>query len=263
MKNKKRWGQNFLIDETLAAEIVDSAKIGKEDIVLEIGPGSGILTQLLLERAGKVVVLEIDPDLCGPLQNKFSQFLNFKLIQGDAVKFDFGKIGSCFKVISNLPYYAATHILKRLIGYGSRINSMTVMMQKEVVDRLVARPGKKEYSSLSVFIQYYCDLERILEVSKNSFFPVPKIDSSVVCLKPLRIPKVEVSNEKIFFKIVYASFLHKRKMLKNNLKEWKIFFKNENEIIHVGGIDLNRRGETLSLSDFATISNHIYDVEGI
>lgn len=261
MKKRQKWGQNFLIDESLSAEIVDSAEIGEDDLVLEIGPGAGILTQLLLERAGKVVALEIDPDLCEPLQKKFGEFSNFQLIQGDALKFDFGKIGSRFKTVSNLPYYAATHILKRLIRYGSRIESMTVMLQKEVVDRLVAEPGRKEYSSLSVFVQYHCDIERILEVPKTSFSPIPKIDSSVICLKPLATPKVQVSDEKTFFKVVHAAFLHKRKMLKNNLKEWERFYKSQNEVIHVEGIDLNRRGETLSLSDFATISNYIHDIE--
>jgi 16S rRNA (adenine1518-N6/adenine1519-N6)-dimethyltransferase len=261
MKKRPKWGQNFLVDESLSAEIIESAEIGEDDLVLEIGPGAGILTELLLDRAGKVVALEIDPDLCRPLQKRFSGFSNFELIQGDALKFDFGQIGSRFKTVSNLPYYAATHILKRLIRYGSRIESMTVMLQKEVVDRLVAEPCKKEYSSLSVFIQYYCDVERILEVPKTSFSPIPKIDSSVICLKPLETPKVQVLDEKTFFKIVHASFLHKRKMLKNNLQEWKHFFKNEKEVIHVEGIDLNRRGETLSLSDFALISNYIYEAE--
>ncbi len=263
MKKRQKWGQNFLIDESLADEIIDSAEIGKEDLVLEIGPGAGILTGLLLERAGKVVALEIDPDLCESLQKKFGTMPNFQLIQGDALKFDFGKIGSQFKTISNLPYYAATHILKRLIRYGSRVESMTVMLQKEVVDRLVAAPGKKEYSSLSVFVQYHCDVERILEVPKSAFFPVPKIDSSVISLKPLETPKVKVSNEKTFFKVVHAAFLHKRKMLKNNLKEWQRFFKVDKEVIHVEGIDLNRRGETLSLKDFAVISNYIHDIEGM
>ncbi len=261
MKKRQKWGQNFLIDESLAAEIIDSVEIGKEDLILEIGPGTGILTQLLLEKAGKVVALEIDPDLCDPLQKKFGAMPNFELVQGDALKFDFSKIGSQFKTVSNLPYYAATHILKRLIRYGSRVESMTVMLQKEVVDRLVAEPGKKEYSSLSVFVQYHCDVERILEVPKTAFSPIPKIDSSVICLKPLTAPKVQVSNEKTFFKIVHAAFLHKRKMLKNNLKEWQRFFKIEKELIHVEGIDLNRRGETLSLNDFAVISNYIHDIE--
>ncbi len=261
MKKKQKWGQNFLTDESIAVEIVDSADIGEDDIVLEIGPGAGILTQLLIARAKKVIALEIDPDLCRPLQKRFGENSNFQLIQGDALKFDFSQVGSHFKVVSNLPYYAATHILKRLIRYGSRIGSMTVMLQKEVVDRLVAEPSNKEYSSLSVFVQYHCDAERILEVPKFSFSPTPKIDSSVVCLKPLDFPKVQVSSEKTFFKVVHAAFLHKRKMLKNNLKEWKPLFKNEKEITHVEGIDLNRRGETLSLNDFAVISNYFHQVE--
>ena len=134
---------------------------------------------------------------------------------------------------------------------------MTVMLQKEVVDRLTAQPGEKEYGSLSVFIQYYCKLERILEVKKECFSPPPKIDSSVIRLTPLPQPKVVVIDENIFFKIVHAAFLHKRKMLKSNLKEWQKQFKTEGGKIKLAEIDLSRRGETLSLQDFASISNHI------
>ena len=138
------------------------------------------------------------------------------------MKYDYGTLGTGYQVVSNLPYYAATHILKRLIHYRSHITRKTVMLQKEVVDRLTAQPGTRDYGSLSVFMQFHCEVERLLEVGKDAFSPKPKIDSSVVTLTPLAQPKVKVDNLKTFFNIVNAAFLHKRKMLKNNLKGWEI-----------------------------------------
>lgn len=255
---KRPLGQNFLKDPSIAKEIVRLAKISPENPVLEIGPGKGILTQYLLESANPLTALEIDHKLCGELQQKFTDKKNFRLIEADAAKFDYSSIGSRFKVVSNLPYYAATHIVKRLIDYRSRIMDMTVMLQKEVVDRLVAHPGQKEYGSLTVFIQFHCQVERLMEIDKTSFSPPPKIDSSLIRLTPLPAPEVHVEDQKTFFKVVNAAFLHKRKMLKNNLKDWQNQFQLENDQMRLAGIDLSRRGETLSLEDFATLSNHIH-----
>ena len=255
---KRPLGQNFLIDCEAAREIVLQADINPEDPVLEIGPGKGILTEFLLEKTGALTALEVDSKLCTALDARFGSNPGFKLLEADALKFDFGRIGPRFKVVANLPYYAATHILKRLIYFQSHVIDMTVMLQKEVVDRLVAEPGQKEYGSLSVFVQYHNEVRRVLEVGREAFSPPPKIDSSVVKLIPLQIPKVDVKNETIFFKIVHAAFLHKRKMLKNNLKGWENQFLKENGKIHMAGIDLSQRGETLSLEDFATLSNFVH-----
>ena len=255
---KRPLGQNFLKDPSIAQEIVRLAKISSEDPVLEIGPGKGILTQYLLESANSLIALEIDNKLCDELQQRFAGKNNFRLIEADATKFDYGSIEPRVKVVANLPYYAATHIVKRLIDYRSRIADMTVMLQKEVVDRLVARPGQKEYGSLSVFIQFHCQVERLLEIDKTSFSPPPKIDSSLVRLTPLPAPQVQVQDQKTFFKVVNAAFFHKRKMLKNNLKVWQNQFKQKSGKSLLAGIDLSRRGETLSLEDFATLSNHIH-----
>ena len=257
MKKKRKLGQNFLTDPEIATEILNISNITSNDLVLEIGPGRGILTEGLIRRAKELTVLEIDPVLCSGLKKRFDIFPSFHLIETDASKFDYSYLGPRYKVVSNLPYYAATHILKRLIHYRTRISDMTVMLQKEVVDRLTAQPGQKEYGSLSVFIQYYCKVERVLEIGKESFFPPPKIDSSVIKLIPLPQPKVKVINEKTFFKIVHAAFLHKRKMLKSNLKEWHKQFEVKEDKIKLARIDLTRRGETLSIQDFALISNHI------
>ena len=135
---------------------------------------------------------------------------------------------------------------------------MTLMLQKEVVDRLTAKPSQKEYGSLSVYVQYYCEVQRLLEIPNTAFSPRPKIDSSLINLKPLLQPKVKVENTKLFFRLVNSAFFHKRKMLKNNLKDWKELFKQDSGQVQLAGIDLNRRGETLSLEDFANLANHVH-----
>lgn len=259
---KRALGQNFLVDRNIAREIVRHAEISPGDAVLEIGPGKGILTEFLLKNADPLTAIEIDGKLCPGLKKQFGTEKNFQLINADATKFDYSKIGPRFKVVSNLPYCAATHILKRLIDYRSRIIDMTVMLQKEVVDRLTARPGQKEYGSLSIFLQFHCDVERVMEIPKTVFSPQPKIDSSLIKLKPLQEPRVRVENEKTFFKVVHAAFFHKRKMLKNNLQVWENQFYQENDSVRMAGIDLERRGETLSLQDFAVLSNHIHSHYG-
>lgn len=260
MSKKQPLGQNFLCDQHIPAEIVELANISPEDFVIEIGPGKGALTGDLLEQAKSLTALEVDPRLCSDLIKRFGSNPKFRLLQVDASKFDYSSLGSRFKVVSNLPYYIAMPILKRLIHYGSHITDMTLMLQKEVVDRLVAEPGNKEYGSLTVFIQYYCNVERLLEVDKSCFSPPPKVDSSVIRVTPLSAPRVAAQDEKIFFKVIHAAFLHKRKMLKNNLKDWKDQFHAENDKLELAGINLTRRGETLSLEDFAAISNALQPI---
>ena len=259
---KPRLGQNYLVDEDIAREIIDHAGTSNDQYVLEIGPGKGILTALLLGKVKSLKALEIDSKLCLALTDRFKGNENFQLIQADALKYNYSALGNQYQVVSNLPYYAATHILKRLIHYRECFTQITVMLQKEVVDRLVAIPGTRDYGSLSVFVQFYCEVERLIEVSKEAFSPKPKIDSSVIKLTPLTTPRVQVDNLKTFFSVVNASFLHKRKMLKNNLTGWESLFKNKNGKTELGGINLSRRGETLSIQDFAIISNHINSFDG-
>ena len=256
---KSPLGQNFLVDPEITQKIIDLANIQPEDNIVEIGPGKGVLTQRLISIIRSLTVIELDPKLCREMENRFGKNSStFRIIEGDAARFDYSSIKSGFKVVSNLPYYAATHIMKKLIHFGSRIQTMTLMMQKEVVDRLTAKPGSKEYSSLSVFVQYHCKVERLLEIPNTAFSPKPKIDSSLFSLEPLPQPKVQVEDPQLFFKIVNASFFHKRKMLKNNLKSWEKYFTYEQGQTRLAGIDLSRRGETLSMSDFANIANHLY-----
>jgi 16S rRNA (adenine1518-N6/adenine1519-N6)-dimethyltransferase len=255
---KRPLGQNFLIDLNIAQNIIQLANVQPDESVVEIGPGKGILTNILIDQADSLTAIELDPWLSKDLQNRFGSTQSFRLIEGDASKFDYASLGAGLNIVSNLPYYAATHIMKRLIHYRKQICSMTLMLQKEVVDRLTAKPCQKEYGSLSVYVQYYCDVQRLLEIPNTAFSPKPKIDSSLIGLKPLPQPKVEVENPKLFFKLVNSAFFHKRKMLKNNLKDWEYLFKQEGGQAQLAGIDLSRRGETLSLEDFANLSNHVH-----
>lgn len=257
---KRPLGQNFLIDLNIAQEIIQLANIQPGEPVVEIGPGKGVLTQILANQADSLTAIELDPRLSKDLQNRFGDTPGFKLIEADAAKFDYASLGTGLNVVSNLPYYAATHIMKRLIHYRNQIRSMTLMLQKEVVDRLTAKPGQKEYGSLSVYVQYHCEVQRLLEIPNTAFSPKPKINSSLIGLKPLLQPKVQVENPKLFFKLVNSAFLHKRKMLKNNLKDWEYLFRKESGQAQLAGIDLNRRGETLSLEDFANLANHVHDL---
>lgn len=257
MRKKRPLGQNFLNDENIAREIIRLANIRPGGEVLEIGPGKGILTEYILAKVGKLTAIEIDPKLIAGLDKKYGAIPKLKLVHGDALKYDYGSVGPDFQVISNLPYYAAMPIMKRLIHYRSSIFDMTLMVQREVANRLVASPGTKEYGSLTVYTQYNCNVEKLLEVGKSSFTPPPKINSTVVKLTPLRQPRVEVKDPNTFFRIVHAAFFHKRKMLKNNFKTLEKFLAIDAGQIESSGIDLSRRAETLTLQDFATISNSV------
>ena len=257
MRRKRPLGQNFLHDENIAREIVRLAAIEPGGTVVEIGPGPGILTQDLLNQCGSLLAIEIDPKLVRPLAKRFDRDTRFKIIEADALQFDYSQAGPRFQVVSNLPYYAATPIMKRLIHYRQHIINMTLMLQKEVVDRLAAEPGNKEYGSLTVFTRYHCQVERLLEVGKKCFDPAPKVDSAVIRLTPHPEPPVAVDNDKTFFRVVHAAFFHKRKMLRNNLKELGKHFHVDFGKMEQAGIDPSRRGETLSLEEFATLSNMI------
>ncbi len=257
MRKKPPLGQNFLIDLNIASEIVQLAHISPEGQVVEIGPGKGVLTKLLLACAGSVLALEVDSKLFGPLNRKFGKDPKFQLVEANAMTYDYSAAGSRYQVVSNLPYYAAMPIMKRLIHYRSHIVDMTLMLQKEVVDRLVAQPGTRAYGSLSVFTQFHCRVERLLEVGKKSFFPPPKVNSSVIRLTPLAQPPVVIDNLKTFYHVVNTAFFHKRKMLRNNLKGLGKSYHLDVKKIEGAGIQLDRRGETLNLEEFAVLANLI------
>lgn len=257
MRKKQPLGQNFLNDPGIASEIVDLANITPGGHVVEIGPGKGVLTRGLLRHAGSVLALEIDAKLFRGLNQQFKKDPKFELIQADAMTYDYGAAGSRYQVVSNLPYYAAMAIIKRLIHFREHIIDMTLMLQKEVVDRLVAEPGTRAYGSLSVFTQFNCRVERLLEVKKASFSPPPKVNSSVIRLTPLTQPPVAVDNMKTFHHLVNTAFFHKRKMLRNNLKGLNPPYKIDLKTIEAAGFQLDRRGETLTLAEFAALANLI------
>lgn len=257
MRKKQPLGQNFLTDPQIASDIVHQAHIPPDGKVVEIGPGKGILTQLLLEQAESLLAVEVDPRLCGLLRRQFGKNPKFELVEANAMTYDYSAAGSRYQVVSNLPYYAAMPILKRLIHYKEHIKDMTLMLQREVVDRLVAQPETKAYGSLSVFTQFHCRVERLLEVKRDSFFPMPKVHSSVIRLTPLAQPPVSVDNMKTFHHVVNTAFFHKRKMLRNNLKGLNKPYQMDIKKIEAAGIQLDRRGETLTLEEFATLSNLI------
>ena len=254
-KRKQPFGQNFLVDLDAAKKIVRLARVKKDGVVVEIGPGKGVLTHDLLPRTNRLIALEIDPHLCRDLKKKYGQLPNFELQETDAQKTDYASLAPKFQVVSNLPYCAATPIVKRLIHYRKYFDDMTLMLQREVAARMTARPGTREYGSLSLFVQYHCEAERLLEVGRDCFYPKPKVESTVIRLVPRPLPPVAVGNEKNLFTLIHASFMHKRKTLRNNLKGVQGHFEVDLGVIEDMGIDLNRRAEDLSLAEFAGISN--------
>ena len=245
-KARKRFGQNFLTDTQVVERIVSTIAPKKDDHLLEIGPGQGAMTLPLLEQVDQLNVIEIDRDLITLLKS----FNSEKLVihEGDALKFDFSTLPSPLRVVGNLPYNISSPILFHLLAYRAHIKDMTFMLQKEVVERMVAAPGSKTYGRLSVMMQAFFECELIFIVPPESFDPAPKVDSAIVYLKPLKQPLT--NNLPVFEKIVKACFAQRRKTLRNNLKS---LMSSEQTCI-----DLSQRAEVLSLEDFVTLS-HDYE----
>lgn len=259
----KSLGQNFLIDDTVLNDIVEGSEVNKEDFIIEIGPGVGTLTKELLERAKKVCAVELDEDLIPILKEELKDFHNFELIHKDALKVDFSEIiggEESVKVVANLPYYVTTPIIAKLLNENYNFKSLTIMIQKEVGERIAAKPSTKDYGALSILVQYYCDITIIRKVSPSSFIPQPKVESIVIKLNKLPKPRVEVKDEKLFFKVVREAFNMRRKTLWNAAKNLKLDSKVLEEAFINSGIDSKRRGETLNLQEFADLSNSIYDL---
>jgi 16S rRNA (adenine1518-N6/adenine1519-N6)-dimethyltransferase len=263
-KFSKGLGQNFLIDDSVLKDIVDSANIDKDDLVIEIGPGVGTLTKELLKKAKKVCAIELDSDLIPILNEELKEYNNFELIHKDALKTDFKElIGEELntKLVANLPYYVTTPIISKLIKENYNFESLTIMIQKEVGERIAANPSTKEYGALSILVQYYCDVEIVRKVSADSFVPKPKVDSIVIKLSKLSEPKVKVKSKELFFKIVRNSFNMRRKTLWNGLKSLNLPKEQLEKAFEYAGIDPKRRGETLSLSEFGKLADSIHDLQ--
>lgn len=259
----KSLGQNFLIDKSVLMDIVDSADVSKEDVVIEIGPGVGTLTRELLKRAKKVYAIELDSDLIPILEEELKEFNNLELVHKDALKVDFNElIGEerSVKVVANLPYYVTTPIISKLLTHQYNFKSLTIMIQKEVGERIASEPNCKEYGSLSILVQYYCDAEVVRIVSPSSFIPRPKVDSIVLRLNKLSEPRVNVKDKDLFFRIVRNSFNMRRKTLWNALKNLNLSKEAMEEAFEKASIDSKRRGETLSLAEFGKLSDCILDL---
>ncbi|MBI3600875.1 MAG: ribosomal RNA small subunit methyltransferase A [Nitrospinae bacterium] len=271
MSKRKRLGQHFLIDESAAKKIVDSASLSADDTVIEIGPGAGILTSRLADIAKRVIAIEIDKKLCRLLQDRLSSCSNINIINSNALDYDYEDIPEIFKVVSNLPYSISTPLTIKLIEHRKKISDMVLMFQKEVADRISAKPGTKDYGALSIAVQYHAETAKLMNVGRGAFKPVPKVDSAVIRITPRKEPAVKLKDENLFFKIVKTSFMYRRKTIRNNLKSMKIpphppLLKGGigglseellNQIFKETGINPSRRGETLSISEFADIANYI------
>ena len=265
---QKKYGQNFLIDTHVLDKIIRAAGIQKEDFVLEIGPGIGTMTQYLAQAAGKVAAVEIDRALIPILEDTLSEYGNVRIINEDVLKMDLGKLaeeesgGKPMKVVANLPYYITTPIIMGLFEKHIPIESITVMVQKEVADRMQAAPGTKDYGALSLAVQYYAEPYIAAFVPPNCFMPRPKVGSAVIRLNCYKKPPVWVKDEELLFRIIRASFNQRRKTLANGLSNAPDLAVSKELIIDSikkMGKGASVRGETLTLEEFAGLSNYMAD----
>jgi len=264
IKANKSLGQNFLIKEEVVEKIVESSNIEKDDLVIEIGPGLGTLTKKLLEKAGKVICIELDKKMLQILEDRFSLYENFQVLNQDVLKVDLKSLieedkkenhRKAVKIVANLPYYITTPIIMKLLEEELQLESITVMIQKEVANRLIAVPGKKETGAITYSVYYYAEAEGILEVPNNSFLPEPEVTSKVIKLNIRKTPPVTVKNKQKMFQIIKCAFMQRRKTLLNALVNTKIFDSKEQgaKLLEQLGIDINIRPEKLQLEDYAKI----------
>lgn len=260
---KKNFGQNFLVDERVLGKIVSSAEISKDDVVIEVGPGIGTLTQALAKEAYKVVAVEIDTTLVPILGELLSDFDNIEIINEDILKVDVNAIAEKYpdkkiKMVANLPYYITTPIIMNVLENHIPVESITVMIQKEVAYRMKAQPSTKDYGSLSLAVQYYCEPYLAANVPQNCFMPRPNVDSAVIKLTVMDKPKVQVNNEKFMFEFIKAAFSQRRKTLVNCIFSSGLLTLSKDEIgkmLNGLGYDERVRGESLTLEDYGKITD--------
>ena len=268
IRANKSLGQNFLINSEVVENIINSSEITKEDMVIEIGPGLGTLTKYLLERAGKVLCIELDSKMVKILNDRFSIYDNFEIINADVLKINLNKIINenkkqekikKVKVVANLPYYITTPIIMKLLEEKLDIESITVMIQKEVADRLIETPGGKNTGAITYTVYYYCDSEKIMEVPNSSFIPEPEVTSKVIKMNLRDKPAVEIKNPQIMFMIIKSAFMQRRKTLLNALTNTKVFINKDEglKILKKLNLSENVRAEELSIQDFANIAKII------
>ena len=266
----KKLGQNFLIDEEVVDKIVNIADIEKDDLVIEVGPGLGSLTSKIIEKAGKVVAIELDNRMIKILNDRFSLYDNIEVLNEDILKISLNKIidkEKSFskiknvKIVANLPYYITTPIIMKLLEEKLDIQTITVMTQKEVADRLTCIPGQKHSGAITYSVYYYAEANEVLRVPNSSFIPEPEVESEVIQLTIRKKPPVEVKDEKIFFNIIKLAFMQRRKTLVNALQNSNLFNNKEQilDMLKHLQIDEKVRGETLTIEEFAQIENYISD----
>ena len=257
LRMSKKLGQNFLIDAGIVQGIVDAAEIQPGERVLEIGPGIGTLTQGLAEAGAEVTAVELDKKLPAVLAETLKAYDNVTIVPGDILKVNIPEIigEGPFKVAANLPYYITTPILMTLLERHLPITRMVTMVQKEVAERMIAKPGSRTYGALSVAVQYYTEPEIVLDVPPRSFIPAPEVDSVVIACKVRETPAVAVMEEKMFFRVVKAAFGQRRKTLSNALKGGGFPKEQVRDAMEGAGIEMTRRGETLSLEEFAKLAD--------
>ena len=268
-KNTKSLGQNFLTDKGIIDKIVDGAGVCEDDLVLEIGPGLGVITWEAAQKAGKVIAVEIDKNLIPILKETLADCDNVEVLHQDILKTDINEVINRelatgkyknVKVIGNLPYYITTPIIMKILEDGVEAESLTFMMQKEVADRIQSAPGKKTYGAVSVAVQYYCEAEILSKVPRDVFIPQPNVDSAVLKLTVRKEKAVEVEDRDIFLSCIKAGFGQRRKTLLNSLMGVDGMTKDSVKAALEGaGIDPSRRAETLDLEEFATLANQVYE----
>ncbi len=250
-KAKKQFGQNFLVDQNIIADIVRAIRPEPDDNMVEIGPGLGALTRPLLKQLNKLHVVEIDRDIIARLKTDYPQD-KIAIHEGDALKFDFATLGTPLRIVGNLPYNISSPLLFHFSDYAARITDMHFMLQNEVVERMVAEPSTPAYGRLSVMLQYRFYMEKLLDVPPQSFRPAPKVDSAIVRMIPIPAAKITVKDEALFAKVVLAAFGQRRKTLRNTLKGYL----NEADFEQLG-IDAQLRAENLGVTEFTRIANHL------
>ena len=265
----KSLGQNFLIDDNVIESIIESSEIEKEDLIIEIGPGLGVLTERLLKKSDNVIVIELDKRMISILKNRFCLNKNLTIINDDVLKVDLeeliknrkqqNKINKV-KIVANLPYYISTPIIMKLLENKLEINEIIVMVQKEVAERLSAKTGEREAGAITYAVEYYAQATKIIDVPKESFIPSPKVESQVIKLEVRKNPKIKVEDEELLFSIIQKSFMQRRKTLSNALINNKILENKEEveKMFKTLNIDNNVRGEKLTLEEFGKITNYVY-----
>ncbi len=274
MKAKKSLGQNFLVDQNIVSRIVNSVSPTKDELVLEIGPGHGALTEMLMERAGWVVAVELDDELANELQNKFSES-NLTIILADILAIDINELinkeldlhphlKKKIRVVANLPYYISTAILTKLIASRMAIRDMTLMLQKEVAERIASPPSNKDYGILSVLAQIYSQTKILFPVKSGSFRPIPKVDSAILQLEVYAKPLAEVVDDDLLVKILQGAFSQRRKTILNSLKSVasqvhpQLLTEHIIDLLRLANITPQRRAETLNCQEFAQLTKEVY-----